>query len=257
MPWRDNTDPYIVLVSEIMLQQTQVYRVLPKFQEFMETYPTIKDLAKAPLGDVLKLWTGLGYNRRAKFLSEAARKVVTDFASVVPTSLENLMTLPGVGPNTAGAIMVYAYNQPAVFIETNIRTVYFHHFFTGDNQEVSDKELRELVTQTLDTENPREWYWALMDYGAYLKAQTGGYLVKSKHYVKQSPFKGSLREMRGYIIRQLSEGPLPAARLRGMIEATDDPRFAVALEALIAERMVVQLNQLLCLTDHEVTSHNR
>jgi A/G-specific adenine glycosylase len=129
MPWRDNTDPYFVLVSELMLQQTQVDRVILKFELFMTTFPTIKDLANASLAEVLTTWSGLGYNRRAKFLHEAAQKVVADFNGAIPDNYDALVTLPGIGPNTAGAILAYSFNQPVVFIETNVRTVYFHHFF--------------------------------------------------------------------------------------------------------------------------------
>lgn len=235
MPWRENTDPYWVLVSELMLQQTQVDRVIPKFLEFMTAFPTIKKLAEASLGDVLKVWSGLGYNRRAKFLYETAKKVGTDFSGKIPDTFEELIKLPGIGPNTAGAILAYSFNQPVVFIETNIRTVYFHHFFEGQPL-VSDKELREVVAGTIDTEHPREWYWALMDYGAYLKKQGAGKIDKSKHYKKQAPLKGSLREVRGLILKALAAEDLEPEVLRGQLP--QDERFEKALSALRAERMV-------------------
>ena len=124
LPWRLPTDrgfdPYAIMVSEIMLQQTQVGRVIPKFQAFMKQFPTVQALASAPLSDVLQAWSGLGYNRRAKFLWQAAQQVVTDYAGVMPKTLEDLVRLPGIGKNTAGAIMAYAYDQPVYFIETNI-----------------------------------------------------------------------------------------------------------------------------------------
>jgi A/G-specific adenine glycosylase len=129
MPWRRDTRPYYVLVSEIMLQQTQVDRVIPKFEAFIAAFPTVRSLAEASLADVLTLWSGLGYNRRAKFLHEAAKKIEGEFNGVFPETPEALMSLPGVGVNTAGAIGAYSFNQPAIFIETNVRTVYFHHFF--------------------------------------------------------------------------------------------------------------------------------
>ncbi|MCA9327351.1 A/G-specific adenine glycosylase, partial [Candidatus Saccharibacteria bacterium] len=121
MPWRSDTRPYYVLVSELMLQQTQVDRVIPKFQAFIAAFPDERILAQASLADVLKLWQGLGYNRRAKFLHDAAKHVVAsgDF----PLDEAGLVTLPGVGKNTAGAIMAYAYNQPAIYVETNVRAV--------------------------------------------------------------------------------------------------------------------------------------
>jgi A/G-specific adenine glycosylase len=248
MPWRDNHDAHVVMVSEVMLQQTQVERVKPKFEAFLERFPTVKALAEAPLSEVLTLWSGLGYNRRAKFLWQAARMVQYNFNGMMPTTIKELQKLPGVGINTAGAIMAYAYDQPVVFIETNIRTVLFHHFFASQIVEVSDKELRELARVTLDTEHPREWYWALMDYGAFLKKSAGGRLHQSKHYKKQSPLKGSLREMRGSILRALTQANCTEISLRTRVQA--DERFEQALAALKLEGMVVQKNDLLCLTDH-------
>ena len=242
MPWRDNTDPYYVLVSEIMLQQTQVDRVAPKFHEFMKRFPNVMILAKAPLADVLIVWNGLGYNRRAKFLHEAARKVVADFQGVIPEDLNELITLPGVGPNTAGAILAYSFNQPVAFIETNIRTVYFHHFFE-DQPSVSDKELREIITRTVDHEHPREWYWALMDYGAFLKKQGVGRIAKSAQYRKQAPLRGSLREVRGMILKTLTAGDMSTKDLTAAMPP--DARFDQALSALRAEGLIDQTSNRL------------
>jgi A/G-specific adenine glycosylase len=235
MPWRENTDPYRVLVSELMLQQTQVERVIPKFHEFIAAFPTIKDLAQVPLSEVLKVWSGLGYNRRAKFLHETAKKVETDFLGIIPSTSEELVKLPGVGPNTAGAILAYSFNEPVVFIETNIRTVYFHHYFP-DQALVSDKELKKLVAETLDMEHPRQWYWALMDYGAFLKKQGAGRVDKSSHYKKQAPLKGSLREMRGLILKTLAAGDQKPEELQAQLP--QDERYEKALAALIAENMI-------------------
>ncbi len=235
MPWRRDTRPYYVLVSEIMLQQTQVERVIPKFNEFIAQFPTIKALAEASLSDVLTLWSGLGYNRRAKFLHEAARKIVHDYSGVFPETLKELTTLPGVGVNTAGALLAYSFNQPVVFIETNVRTVYFHHFFE-DTAAVSDAELRALVEQTIDTEHPREWYWAIMDYGSYLKRNGAGRNDKSKHYKKQSALKGSIREVRGQIIKQLAALDMTDVELRKAIAA--DERFDTALTGLLRDGLV-------------------
>lgn len=235
MPWRDDTQPYYVLVSEIMLQQTQVDRVIPKFQAFIRAFPTINDLAATDLSEVLKLWSGLGYNRRAKFLYEAAKMVQRDFGGSIPKNCDELMRLPGVGVNTAGAIMTYSYNVPVVFIETNIRTVYFHHFFQDDEM-VSDAALRELVEETIDQEHPREWYWAIMDYGSFLKRQGVSLLDKSKHYKKQSPLKGSVREIRGQILKQLSTNDATLEELKTLV--IFDERFDVALESLTADGLV-------------------
>lgn len=235
MPWRVNTDPYFVLVSELMLQQTQVDRVIPKFHQFMTAFPTIRALADASLAEVLVVWSGLGYNRRAKFLHEAAKKVVSEYDGYLPDSIDLLVQLPGVGPNTAGAILAYSFNEPVVFVETNIRTVYFYHLFDGE-QLISDKELKEKVAETVDREHPREWYWALMDYGSYLKKQGAGQIDRSKHYKKQGPLKGSLREVRGIILKLLAEGELTQKELAARLP--QDERFLQALMDLESEKLI-------------------
>jgi A/G-specific adenine glycosylase len=245
MPWRDDTRPYHVLVSELMLQQTQVDRVIPKFNDFIRRFPDEQALASASLGEVLTLWNGLGYNRRAKYLHDAAKMVIGEFDGNFPTQYDQLLQLPGVGPNTAGAIMTYAFNQPAVFIETNVRTVYFHHYFDGGDK-VSDTALKELVVGTLDKENPREFYWALMDYGTYLKKQGVGRIHQSAHYKKQSALKGSVREVRGQIVTVLTVGDRTVDALKQ--EVTYDQRFDGALAGLIADGLVMETNGQLHLT---------
>lgn len=242
MPWRADTDPYSVLVSELMLQQTQVDRVIPKFNQFMAAFPNVGALAGATMADVLKVWSGLGYNRRAKFLHQAAQKIVDEHGGDMPATIEGLVTLPGVGPNTAGAVLAYSFNKPTVFVETNVRTVYFHHFF-GDQEGVTDGELRALVEETVDHEHPREWYWALMDYGAFLKRQGAGRISQSKHYKKQAPLKGSLREVRGMIVRLLGESDMTRHDLAGALPADD--RAEVALQALLAEGIIDQTGERL------------
>lgn len=246
MPWREDTRPYYVLVSEIMLQQTQVDRVVPKFNEFIAAFPDVQSLAAGSLAEVLRLWSGLGYNRRAKFLHEAAKYVVNECAGEFPSTAEALMKLPGVGVNTAGAILAYSFNQPVVFIETNVRTVYFHHYFDGAAL-VSDKELREVVAATVDQENPREWYWALMDYGTQLKRQGVGRIDKSRHYKKQSALKGSLREVRGLILKKLVVQDMTEAELRELMPA--DGRFDIALAGLLDERLVLKTAERLHLAE--------
>jgi A/G-specific adenine glycosylase len=202
MPWRKTGNPYHILVSELMLQQTQVPRVLEKYPEFIARFPDAAALAKAPLRSVLTVWQGLGYNRRALALQQIARIVVERFKGKVPSSLDELVKLPGIGQATASAILAFAFNQPVAFIETNIRTVFIHFFFF-DRDAVSDEEIFPLVAQTLDAENPREWYYALMDYGAVLKKNASNPGRKSRHYHKQSPFDGSNRQVRGSIVRYL------------------------------------------------------
>lgn len=242
MPWREDTSPYSVLVSELMLQQTQVERVIPKFQAFMVSFPTVQDLASATLEQVLQHWSGLGYNRRAQYLWRAARMVVDDFAGVFPDSFKTLVLLPGVGKNTAGALLAYSFNQPVAYIETNVRTVYFYHFFENQDM-VTDAELLEVVEETVDREHPREWYWALMDYGAFLKKQGAGQNNKSAHYKKQAPLKGSLREVRGQIIKQLTKGDASEEALRESIAA--DQRFEPALEGLLSDGLIARTDQQL------------
>lgn len=245
MPWRQTDDPYKIMVSELMLQQTQVDRVIPKYEAFIQLYPDVFALATASLADVITLWNGLGYNRRAKFLYDSAVKIVSDFGGRVPDTDEGLISLPGIGPNTAGAILAYGFNQPAGFIETNIRTVYFQHFFE-DSHLVSDDELRKVVRETVDTEHPRQWFWALMDYGNYLKKQGSGQLDKSVHYKKQAPLKGSIREVRGQIIRALTKEAMFERELRDEVVA--DERFVVALSGLLKEGLVQETDQKLHLT---------
>jgi A/G-specific adenine glycosylase len=229
-------DPYKIMVSEIMLQQTQAARVVPKYQEFINLFPTVQALANAPLADVLKAWSGLGYNRRAKFLWQAAEQIKGSF----PNTVEELVALPGVGVNTAGAILAYGFNKPVVFIETNIRTVYIHHFF-ADRLDVHDKEIVPIVEATLDKEYPREWYWALMDYGVYIKVTVGNTSRNSKHYAKQSTFVGSKRQIRGRVIKLLTEGPQPADNLKQYIV---DERLDEVLSDLVKEQLVRQDSSL-------------
>ena len=203
MPWREHLDPYWILISELMLQQTQVDRMRPKFDAFIGEFPDVAALAAADQSAVTKAWQGLGYNRRALYVARAARMIMNEFGGKVPSTPEDLVRLPGVGPNTAGAVAAYAYNQPVLFVETNVRTVYFHHFFAGE-AEITDQVILEKLAQTIDTKNPREFYWALMDYGTHLKKSGVRVNHQSKHYKKQSKLQGSLREMRGLILKHLT-----------------------------------------------------
>ena len=235
-PWRETRDPYAILVSEVMLQQTQAERVVPFFTKWMKQFPTAKVLARVPISAVLKVWQGLGYNRRALNLKHAGEMIVKEYGGKIPVDIQKIDALPGVGPYTAGAIGAFAFNLPSAFIETNIRTVYLCFFFKG-RRNVSDAEILEMVEQTLpgekerhhpaltgnafltpprlrhpssseegrSQENIREWYSALMDYGAMLKATVGNANIHSKSYIKQSVFKGSRRELRGKILRLVTE----------------------------------------------------
>lgn len=203
LPWRLTRDPYKILVSEIMLQQTQVQRVLGKYETFIKEFPGFSSLARAPLRLILKEWQGLGYNRRAIALKQIAQKVMGEFQGHLPVSTEVLITFPGIGRATASAIAAFAYCQPVVFIETNIRRVFIHSFF-HDRVNIRDDEILPLIAETLDAANPREWYYALMDYGVLLKKETENPNRRSAHYQKQSPFQGSNRQMRGAILKELT-----------------------------------------------------
>jgi A/G-specific adenine glycosylase len=201
LPWRKTRDPYRILVSEVMLQQTQVARVVVKYKSFLAKFPTMESLARARFDEVLAEWQGLGYNRRALMLKKCAESIATDHNGKFPKDFNLLCTLPGIGPATAGDIMAFAWNMPMPAIETNIRSVYLHFFFT-DHTEVTDKEIMPLIEKTLDRDNPREWYWALFDYGAHLK-KTSNPSRNSAHHVVQSKFKGSTRETRARILKLL------------------------------------------------------
>jgi A/G-specific adenine glycosylase len=239
LPWRrpeadGSFDPYKIMVSELMLQQTQVGRVIPKYQAFLEQFPSAAALAAAPLGDVLRAWNGLGYNRRAKFLWQAAGQLMRDYGGRFPDNESELTKLAGTGHATASAILTYAYDRPAVFVETNIRTVFIRHFF-NDRTDISDKDLLELVKATLPEEHCREWYWALMDYGTHLKKTVGNLNRHSKSYAKQSKFEGSLRQVRGQVLRALGGGPRQLEALRTEIK---DERLDAVIADLSKEGMI-------------------
>jgi A/G-specific adenine glycosylase len=235
LPWRGETDPYKILVSEIMLQQTQAGRVVPKYEAFIKRWDSAKKLAKAPNSDVLSLWSGLGYNRRALNLKRAAEAVETQFKGVFPKTKEGILALPGVGPYTAGAILAFAFNQPEVMIETNIRSVYIHFYFPK-KKKVDDKELLSIIERTMDRRNPRNWYAALMDYGAILKATNPNPSRRSKHHAKQSKFKGSLREVRGAVLKLLLKQKKVSEREVGAL--FDAERAEGALRGLTKDGLI-------------------
>lgn len=204
--WREQISPYRVVVSEIMLQQTQTDRVAKKFDLFIEQFPDFQALAQAPFEEVLRLWKGLGYNRRALALQKIAQKILTEYEGDLPRSVENLLTFPAIGKATASSILAFSYNQPTVFIETNLRTIFIYFFFKH-SREVHDKQIMPLIEATLDIQAPRAWYYALMDYGVMLKKNVGNLNQLSKHYTKQSKFHGSDRQIRGMILQLLLDIP--------------------------------------------------
>ena len=206
LPWRETRNPYRILVSEIMLQQTQAERVLQKYPQFIAAFPDFKTLAKTPLRKILQVWQGMGYNRRALFLKKIAELVVEKLNDRLPKTIEELMRLPGIGKNTAASVLAFAFNKPVAFIETNIRSIFIHFFFQ-DRNEVNDREILPLVETTMDSKNPREWYNPLMDYGVMLKKNHLNPSRKSVHHQKQEKFEGSNRQVRGMLIKVITENP--------------------------------------------------
>jgi A/G-specific adenine glycosylase len=239
MPWRNEITPYRVVVSEVMLQQTQVTRVSEKFGTFIRKFPDFSTLSHASLADVMKEWQGLGYNRRAKYLHAIAIHVMEKWGGVFPQSPEEILTLPGIGRATAGSITVFAYNSPVVFIETNIRRVFIHHFFSGSDP-VSDAQILPLIELTLDQENPREWYYALMDYGTWLTGRITNPNRRSKHYSRQSVFEGSDRQIRGRILRRLISDTACSFDLIISEAGEDRSRGAAILLGMIQEGLLCE-----------------
>ena len=206
LPWRNIDDPYAVLVSEVMLQQTQVTRVLKHWGRWMAMFPTLDALAAASTSDVLAQWQGLGYNRRALALKRACETCSARFGGRLPDTHEGLQALPGIGPATAAGVMAFARNRPGVYLETNVRTVFLHELFP-DRDKVADRELAPLVAATCPEDDARAWYYALLDYGAHLKSVVANPSRRSAHHTRQSAFEGSRRQKRAEIVRVVLAEP--------------------------------------------------
>lgn len=243
LPWRRNQTPYRVAISEFMLQQTQATRVIPFFNGWIKRFPSWKALAEAPQSEVLRYWKGLGYNSRALRLHHLAQIVFKKYHGRLPQEYDTLKTLPGIGPYTAGAIRAFAYNLWTPIIETNIRRIFIHHFFE-DRSDVDDREIMNLLYDMGEVEYPRTWYEALMDYGSTMpKRVQHNPNVRSKHYTKQSPFKGSDREIRGKIIEFLLEKKEMTMKALYKKLGTDYARYKSILSSLEREGFVVIHNQ--------------
>lgn len=237
--WRRTQNPYHILVSEIMLQQTGVSRVEKKFPEFIRAFPNFQTLARAPLARVVGVWQGMGYNRRVLALKKIAELVMKEFKGNLPKDIEALDALPGIGAHTAGSIRAFAFNLPAVFLETNIRAVYIHEFFSS-NTRVHDRALLPHIEQTLDNDNPRMWYYALMDYGAHLKKTTVNPSRQSLHHHTQSKFEGSHRQVRGMVLRALLQhGRMAEGGITARVKAVP-VRIRTALQELTKEGFIRQ-----------------
>lgn len=236
MPWRDDTSPYSIFISEVMLQQTQVARVLVKYPLFISVFPNFKSLSHADTSLLLSTWQGMGYNRRALYLKSAAQTIMEKYKGILPEDPLLLDELPGIGYATACSIAAFAYNKPVSFIETNIRRVYIHHYFS-DKENITDSDVLSHVERTVQKNNAREWYWALMDYGAYLATQVDNPNKKSRYYKKQTKFEGSIREVRGGVIKLLLKKPLTKKELENVYK--DDERLFTAIEQLEKEGFIV------------------
>ena len=253
LPWRKTTNPYRILVSEIMLQQTQVDRVIPFYTSWLKKYPTIQTLAAAPLGGVLRQWQGLGYNRRAKMLHAAAQAIVNEYKGKLPRTTAELESLPGIGHYTARAIMAFVHNEDVVFVETNLRTAVMHHFFPEQESgksdgtaetKVSDTEILLILEKALVKGRAREWYSALMDYGTYLKASGVRTNHRAKSYTKQTKFEGSDRQVRGAILRALTNGPLSQKKLEITLGSERVLQVRTQLTSLQKEKMISRMRTI-------------
>ncbi len=257
LPWRRTTDPYAILVSELMLQQTQVERVLHHYQPFLDAFPTTARLAAAPLAEVLSSWSGLGYNRRAVALQRAADLVERDHGGRIPRDRDDLLRLPGVGPATSGAVLAFAFGVPVVFVETNIRRACLAELTArsllpaaAEDQPIRDALLVPLLERALDRDDPRNWYYALMDYGAALgraarrRGAAANPNLASADYRRQSRFAGSARQLRGAIVRALVESGAAATAgelwrvCRGVAPATTRARAARVIDQLHDEGLL-------------------
>lgn len=196
-PWRQTTDPYHIMVSEFMLQQTQTGRVVPKYEAFIERFPTLESLATAENRDVLELWSGLGYNRRAIWLKEAAQTIhpLGEF----PKTPKELKKIKGIGDYTSRAILIFTYNQDIATVDTNIRRIFIHEGFAS--QETSDKELFQIAEKLLPHGKSKEYHSALMDYGNTILTSAK---TKIKPKTVQGKFAGSNRQYRGRIVKYLT-----------------------------------------------------
>ncbi len=235
--WRKTTDPYLIVVSEIMLQQTQTFRVEPKFEQFTAHFPTFQTLATAPFSEVLRCWKGLGYNRRALALQKIAQEVTHNYNGNLPNDPKILDSFPGIGPATAASICAFAFNKPTIFIETNIRAVFIHFFFQNQTK-ITDAQIYPLVAQTVDEHNPRNWYYALMDYGVLLKKMYPNPSRKSAHHTKQSTFEGSNRQIRGLILQALLEQASCTFEQLCCAINRDKNKIAEMLNELIKDKLI-------------------
>lgn len=255
LPWRNTRDPYEIWISEVMLQQTQVKRVLGRWERFIGRFPTVDALAAASAGDVVEEWQGMGYNRRALALKRAADICSATWAGTLPQAYDDLVALPGIGPATAAGIRAFAFDKPSIYIETNVRAVYIKHFFP-DQDQVSDKQIRELVEATCPERDVRGWYYALLDYGAWIKSTGENPSRQAKVYTRQSRFEGSRRQKRAWIVREvMGTGSIATETLHRHLDdaeeaagrdAVDDDTFFSIVSDLVKEGFITMDDQGVC-----------
>ncbi len=238
LPWRKTSDPYAILVSEMMSQQTQLSRVIPKYLEWMQQLPTLESLSTASTDQVLRFWSGLGYNRRAIYLKNISQLVVSDYNGQFPKEYDNLITLPGIGKYTASAISCFAFNQQIVVIDTNVRKTILLTFFPyNEHHLVNDKEISHVANLLLPKRKAKIWNQALMDYAAI---QLKGRKVPLK---KQPQFIYSSRYYRGMIIKLLLQKKQILRKDIG-VEVGYDPKktngsIDALIDKLVKEKLIV------------------
>jgi len=240
LPWRRTNDPYAVLVSEVMLQQTQVSRVVPRFEAFLRLFPSLEALADRPLADVLRSWRGLGYNNRAERLWRCACASVAQRAPgrpvSLPDTLDGLLALPGIGPYTARAVLVFAYDADLAAVDANVRRVLTHELDLAPD--LGPPALQAVADAVLPRGRSRDWHNALMDYGSLvLTARATGIAPRTR----QSAFEGSRRWYRSRLLRTLlDEGPQGVVGLAERLQAdatfVDDLCRALERDGLVSRR---------------------
>lgn len=238
LPWKRTKNPYRILVSEVMLQQTQVSRVERTYRAFLRMFPSLRKLASASDADLLQAWKGLGYWRRAVALRETARRISKDHRGRIPHDPSLLQSFPGIGPYTARAVSCFAFGNSEAFLDTNIRRVYLHFFFKG-KESVRDEEILSLARRAVWKRDPRTWHYALFDYGAtVLKNDPAN--RKSASYKRQSRFQGSFRQFRAIALRRVLEGKrrkVPGKILRKELREQMRKRGAVHAPSRVLESL--------------------